>query len=367
MAITSSIISSVTGGGGSTPVDPPLSAPISILCIGDSQTAGRGCGTGAREMTGARVLSWPTLLRDSLIAAGYPAQSEGVAEAVNSGGATWPNYDSRVALGGWLPQATGTISAPIGGRMGGSSAAGDPFVFTPTSQVDTFEIFTPQDTGFGTLDYSVDGGGTTEIDEDGAEDFIKTTVSLSLGNHAISLNRTSGNAYIAGINAYNSAANNFRILNMGMRGAETADWQEADELWEPFPAILDIAADIALIMLGVNDIRSGGGNVSAAVFETRMQAIITQCVAAGSDVALVTPMPFNPADEGVATQAEMITAYENLATANSVPLFHTETLLGDWTTASGNSEVSDDLHWLSPASAELGAALVPTIEGLAGL
>jgi len=340
-----------------------LPRALRIMFIGDSLPAGRGAPSvatgGAVQMDGARAMSYPTKLRDALLAAGFPASSESWAEANNTGG-TLPGYDPRATMGSWTVSAGRTI----GGLTLTSTGAGAQFVFTPSTPVDTFELYLPNN-GFGTATYSIDGGAPVTISEAGAAALNKVVVTTTLGMHSIAFNWATASFFLCPMVAYNSKAKEFRIINMGARNWSTTDWVTQDALWRPLPAIGTYAPDISLISLGVNDGRLSGAGNSIATFTTNMQTIITKALTVGK-VGLVTPPTIDPAQEGSFTYGQMMTAYQQLADANNLPVFHTERLLGSWDDGViAGTALNDGLHRSGPAYSSMGAGLVDFVVSIA--
>lgn len=355
------------GVGGRVPAA-GFSRGLRLLVIGDSQSAGRGAGTGSVAMDGARALSWPTKLAEALVSGGRLASMSSFMGDANNTGGSLTLYDPRIALANWSVAASGTC---IGGKLvtkQAATTAPGAFSFTPTEAVDTFEVWTPRES-YGSLSANVDGGTGTTIAGTGSSAFIKTVISTTLGVHTLNIDKVVGATigFIVGVVAYNSAARDVRIINAGSRSYTTTDWLVQDKAWRHFPGIAALEPDIALIMLGVNDFRASGPLNPLATFAANMQTIIDQCVSAGAVVGLVLPQPVSVAEEGSFTQAQMLSTYQSLASTNSVPLYRTDTLLGTWEAANAAGETSDALHWKAPAHATLGAALVPMVTQLAAV
>lgn len=325
-----------------------LSKSLRVLVIGDSQSAGRGTGTGSVSMDGARALSWPSKMCDYIRANGFKASSESMFEANNTGG-TWNLYDPRVNSESWIYG-----SNTIGGRLlySNTSGLGIPS-WTPGTNVDTFEIYTP-DNAFGALNASINGVSQGTIYQNtGSNTFKKTVLTSTLGINTLRLarNSTIGNsAYISGIVAYDSTVNEFRIINIAARGWSTVEWTDSAFPWRPFPGIETLSADIAIICLGTNDRRVGGAGLNVATFKTNMQQIINKARITASKVILVMPMPIEPASVSTISDAELLSAYQELSSTNNAPLVRTDTILGSWTAANAAGLTSDNLHWKANAS-----------------
>lgn len=339
-----------------------LTQAIRVLSIGDSLTAGRGSGSGAVQMDGARALSYPTKVRDALINWGFLASSESWAEAANTGG-TLPAYDPRVTLGGW---ATGAVG--MGGQIITTAGAGAPFIFAPSIPIDTVELFLPTN-GFGTGTYQFDSGGSpVGFSEAGAASLQRVVATTTLGTHDIRMNWASGTIYQNPMLAYNSARKDFRIMNMGVRNSSTTNWLQQDAAWRPFPSIGSYLPDITTIMLGTNDGRTGGAGTALATFSSNMQSLINKATAGGGKVALIVPPPWNTAtqDSGSFTYAQMVSTYVTLAATNSCPIYRTDLLFGSWAAATAAGYTfSDDLHYLASGYALMAPGIALMIRGIA--
>lgn len=321
-----------------------LQKAIRTLVIGDSLAAGRGAGTGAVQMDGARAQSWPTKMRDALQAMGFLATSESWAEASNTGG-TLPAYDPRVNLGSWAVGA----GVGIGGLTLTTAAAGAPSIFAPAIPIDTVELFLPTN-GFGTGTYQFDAGGApVAFSEGGAPSLQRLLATTTLGMHDMRLNWVAGTLYQTPMVAYDSTKKDFRIINMGMRNIATTGWLQQDAAWRPFPGIGTYLPDITLISLGANDGRPGGAGTSLATFIANMQTLINKATAAGGKVGLVIPPPWNTATQdvgGTFTYAQMVAAYISLGETNSIDVCRTDLLFGSWAAATAlGLTFPDELHY----------------------
>ena len=340
-----------------------LSKPVRVLVVGDSLTAGRGAGSGSVQMDGARALSWPTIMTNTLQSWGFNAQAESFCEGNNTGGSL-PLYDPRITMG--------SFGIGAGRVMGGLGVTANtntlPLIFTPTSNCDTFELYLPTNTTFGTGTYQINANGTpVAFSENGTAALQKIVITPTLGANDVRITAatSSNTVYVSPIVAYNAASKPFVIMNMGSRNFSTTDWIQADSPWRPFPSIVTYAPDITLISLGINDLRTSGANNSVNTFSTNMQSLITQAASGGGKVGLVVPPPCDLANEGSFTFNQLITVYKNLSSVNNIPLYRSDAVVGTWNLANtaGNTQ-TDGLHYKAPVYQTMGAGVAAMLRDI---
>lgn len=309
-------------------------ARATINCVGDSTTWGQGSGGSAS--TGVKAAAYPAALA-SIIGqeTGFASQAQSW-WGEGSTLATLPVSDPRVAFTG----ATARESlASVGGGMILLSAAGT-LAFTPSANVDTFDIWYVKGTGNGTFSYSVDGGSATNVNSNTTGGPSKVTVSAgSSGSHTCTLTWVSGNCHIIGMEGYLST-DKVSVRNMGRASWTADDWDSTTASYSPLNALVSIAADLYIIDLGINDGKNG---VSVADFSARMQTIITATKAVG-DVALCVPAPSDSAIRSAAVQAEYAAAIYGLAQTNDLPLVDKDYRLISYTSGNAAGFYYDQTH-----------------------
>ncbi|NML11606.1 hypothetical protein HHL08_15860 [Sphingobium sp. AR-3-1] len=145
----------------------------------------------------------------------------------------------------------------------------------------------------GVMSYAWNGGAPTSINVQGA-----SMGSVSLGsppsarNWTLALAVTAGTARIAGV-TMSSAADGVTINKVGNNGTRSIDWSAADAAkW--IAGIAAIPTDLAVILLGTNDVRDA---VSAATYAANLKEIVRRIRLAhpatanlpGPDILLVVP------------------------------------------------------------------------------
>lgn len=287
-----------------------------ILAIGDSTTAGLGAGSTGGGDVNAVGSSYPTQLA-ALLSNASASSMFGTHNQAS-------NFDARLAVTAWSKTGSDTS---VGGPMWSTAGAGR-LSFTPSNQVDTFIIKYPTiaSGGLGTMNVSIDAGSTTLINEGLTTSFSSQTFSTTLGNHTFNVDWVSGNAYVADIIAYNSAAKEISIYNGGSSTSQTSFWVNSASVWNPYPVAVGLAADLNLVSLMINDEANA---ISLSTYNTNLNALVTGLQATGS-VILMSGNPIDPVGSGVslATQATYVAALRALAISLNVPFIDVFNLFG---------------------------------------
>jgi hypothetical protein len=169
-------------------------------------------------------------------------------------------------------------------------------VFTPTSgdTYDTYDIYYLKFPGFGTVNATVTGGAATPINTAAAAGVGKVTVTGTAAvNQVLTFSTvTVGQVVIFGVEPSLSTAKRLRIGNAGVTAASSASWivpSAPNAGFGPLDCIAAYAADVAIIMLGINDVNSG---VSLPQYLANLGVIANACAFAnGCDIFLATEQP----------------------------------------------------------------------------
>ncbi len=328
----------------------------------DSNTRGTGTGTGsvgAGSMQGYN--GWPVKLAAELVARDpkLRAQSEnffgsGGIFAGDGNGYTPATYDDRIALSG-----SGIVAATlytIGGRLLYASAAGA-IAFTPKTGVTQCDLYYVGSASAGTLQWSVDGGATTNFScqQSAGTGIYKLTIPLgALGSHTVTIGWVSGGVYILGMDCYDATAPSLRVWNWGWHGSTSTLWL-GNSAWSPVNAIPSLKPDLVIMAIGTND-WSTSNNLSVATSAANKQTLMTAWQGT-SDTLLLTVGPTLAATmPALAAQKPYIDADYGLAAALGVPLLDEWAAMGDETfmqaaglyntdlihkTAAGNAATAD--------------------------
>jgi len=345
-----------------------LSSTVRIGLFADSRGVGRGAGTGTNNMVGARPLSYLAKAKTYLAMAGYSASDDSwFGNAANTGG-TLPSYDPRIVLGSY-------VESTVGGVLGGfglSATAGTNLTFTPTGQFDTYRVYHPEDPTINSLMpvYVDVPASAVDINENGSVPILRINdYTTNLANHYVGVGRRTspgGTVYLHGMECFNSAANEFRLLNFSARGWATSDFSTSDKPWRPLLAIDTVKVDVGIVALGGNDTING---VSLATYKMNMGTIIERIKAAksGARVLLYLDPPINPSQEVGFTQAQMRTANYELASEHSCDILDSWTATGTWSEMVAAGETVDATHLTAAPYARMGNQLASKLRQIAGV
>lgn len=252
---------------------------VRIACIGDSTTLGY---RGAVDPTVA-ANAYPKKLADALSASNGNWQS---AWGISPPGYGVNDYDARFgSVGAFGNTNMGSLGGWMWGALPGAS-----LTWTPTTQVDTFEIYYTVNSGLGSFTAKAGLLSPTTFNEAvGTPQSVgKAVIRPALGTNTLTISPVSGTVYIIGVHAYNSAVKEVSILSMGWGGSTTTNWT-AGSFYSPLQALPAIAPDLTIIDLGLNDVSAGS---TASAYTSRMTTIINS-IRAYSDVMIFSPNPIS--------------------------------------------------------------------------
>jgi len=334
-------------------------APAKIVTLGGSTSEGYGSTVHSRQLyqqLAARLrgrypvagaVGGPGLIPPVTLTAGmtYPA--------VLSGGAA-----ASVAYGGWVYRST-TIQTSTGQAI------------TYTVTCSDFEIIFSRYTGFGHFTYSIDGGGTVDVNTSGATSRWVSTGVISAGSsgaHTIVIAWASTNpVIIRGLIAHDGdSAAGIQIYDGGHSGYTSTQYVA---MTDTAGGITAIQPHLVFVDLGRNDY-GASPQVAPATMRTNIESLLTlirgACSTSPSFVLYVsqqlggtiTPTPtyswsdYRAAYAAIAAAATDVSIFD-LSTRQVAPLVSNALGLynGDWAHLSdkGHSAVADVLaQFLSP-------------------
>lgn len=310
-----------------------------IACPGDSTTAGQGAGT-AGGLNGAREKAWPAVLARLLNSYHVPTQTGNAWGAASLDATSYPLYDPRVTIGaGWV--STGT-SPSSGGNIWGNSTTTNAYSLTPPDAFDTIDVWTLRFPGHGTWTVDVDGGAAlATVNANGAGLVVKTTVTVTKGTHTVNFKRSSGGAvWLIGIRTYDSTTSKVEVFNLGLPGTQASNLGSAASLWAPSSQLANIAPDLTIINVGINDWHN---NVSPSSFRTSYQTIIDKARLSG-DAILFNPIPSDLARNTAVQQAAITDVIKSLSLDNDIPLIDIPVRWTDYATSNGLGFYADTVH-----------------------
>lgn len=251
-----------------------------ICFVGDSTTY----GIGATDGVGRKVQAFPAMVAKQMALQGIPT----IAQNLHNGrGSSFSTFDPTfTTAAGWSYSTIETL----GGALWGNSSTTNTLQWLPTVNVDTFEIYTPQNSGYGTSSWAINAGGATNIVQAGTSALIKTTAIDTLGSNTLNIARVSGQCYLSGVIAYDSTTPAVDIVNMG-RGALTSTiLNDSTNPWSPVPAMSVYAPDLIVLTPGINDYTTSIYNIPIGTYKTNLNSILSAWTAV-ADVVIVIPTP----------------------------------------------------------------------------
>jgi len=309
-----------------------------LLFVGDSTTA----GVGAANITESFV--------SQLM--GRLSLGSNVQEGASIVGTR--DFDARWTLGSWQ-----TVFGPGSGALYAETNATTSATFTPNSPVDTIDVWWYKGIGKGKINYKIDGAAQAQIDTnstDGSGGWKKTTITVPLGTHIVSLDAPTTNPVHVFVDAFNDAHKSIRVSNWGVSGSTANQWTETPYSLD---GISDYNADLVVIMLGIND---AGQNVSVADWKTRIERIISSARANGGNVILATPIVSNENVEATRflREQEYMEQAGEIASRLGIPYINMFTSLG----AYKSSLFADNLHPNAKGYSRVAKVMFASIQSL---
>jgi lysophospholipase L1-like esterase len=274
-----------------------------IGIVGDSAVAGWGSGILTGNAAGAnagnpgnyvRAKSWPSQLKNLLVAAGIPCRSDAYfSSQIDTNLTNMQSANPNIVVGsGWV-LAVYSLSGTV---LQSPNTVTSNTQFTPEIAADKFDILHSANAGLGTILITDEDGLNVSIDcstNAGAQvinstglGMKRTTVSRPVAStKPIQISRSTGGAiYIEGIIPYNSVTPCLELLNMGWPGSR-AYGTSGSGIWNiwadpstmgaitPYNALGALNCDAYIIELGTND---AAASIADADFQTAMTNIATK-------------------------------------------------------------------------------------------
>jgi len=276
-----------------------------IVCLGDSTTA----GVGATDATGRIVQAWPAVMARTMAGMGVASSTKSFMGSAAVSTANYPTYNPQVAINaGWAADS----QEKVGGQGFLNTTNTNTIEFTPVGNIDSFELYALQNTGQGTIAWSIDAGGTTNIVLNNTPEAMYKSATLSAGvagTHTIKVARVSGNAYLHGLVAWDATTPAVDVINAGRGSALTTTLTGNTRGWSPLANVTTLSPDLVILNIGINDY-TPATLVAAATFETNLRLLLTTYTAF-ADVILVVPTPSDATRQTLIIQE----AYSNIIRA----------------------------------------------------
>ncbi len=319
-----------------------------ILCLGDSTTSGYWSnGTTSGDL---KTHSWPGALSSLLNAAGINAHINSTfgCEANNKA-----NFDTRLSVGSGWQQG---LSNSLGGNFYFANSATGNLSFTPTVNVDTFNLFFTKFGGDGTVSYNLNGGSSTNMSLNGTG-IASAIATTTLGINTVNFNWVSGGNVNAGyVEAYDSSRKWVSVMNAGVYGWASGNYYPQDPNYGTQSFITLLAPDLTIIALGINDWQQ---SVSITTYTNNIQGLITRALTVG-DCLLLAPNPTNSTIM-LPQQQPYISAEYALAQSNNIPVVDIWSRFVSQPSASVLGMMGDFLHPNGVGYADIAQAVMNAI------
>jgi len=338
---TQAALAAVSGGTGY--------AKIGLL--GDSTMAGAKAGTAGAAK---RATSPVTFLRDRLLA----TQSRPVIASNWIGDQRFAvtnsidpyTFDTRLSQpdGAGFIATSGATPISVGGSLLVNTATANRTGFLPEIPTDTTDVYYAVNTTLGAFSIARNGGGTVQVNQAGTSGMGKTTYSSPLNSvDPIYLARTSGGAYVIGMDSYNSAIKSVRLFGLGWSGGRAADWAGTLTGFDPLNGLLALNLDLVVARFGTNDISNPGAtttSTNATAYQASINKILDALLTAGTDVILATHYPMNTSVTPQAVQDTYAGYVRSIAATRGLKVHDTYARVGTWAAANTDGKMYDNLH-----------------------
>ena len=322
-----------------------------IGLLGDSTMAGAKAGTSGAAK---RATTPVTFLRDRLLV----TQSRPVIASNWMGDQRFQvtnsidpyTFDARFSQpdGAGFIATSGATPVSVAGSLLTNTATANRTGFLPEVATDTTDVYYAVNTTLGAFSITRNGGSTVQVNQAGTSGMGKTTYSSPLNAvDPIYISRTSGGAYVIGMDSYNSAIKSVRLFGLGWSGGRAADWAGTLTGFDPLNGLLALNLDLVVARFGTNDISNPGAtttSTNATTYQASINKILDALLAAGTDVILATHYPMNPGVMSQAVQDTYAGYVRSIAAARGLKLHDTYARVGTWAAASADGKVYDNLH-----------------------
>jgi lysophospholipase L1-like esterase len=326
-----------------------------ILCMGDSTTA----GVGATDATGRITQAWPAYMASALAGLGIPTSTKSFMGTAVTPTASYNTYNSQAVLGaGWAADGQEKVGGP--GFLNSTNA--NTFEFTPVGNIDSFELYALQNTGQGSISWSIDAGGGTTVSLNNTPEAMYKSATLSAGAagaHTIKIARVSGNAYIHGIVAWDSTTPGVDIINAGRGSGTTGTLITSNRGWSPLQNVATIAPDLVLLNIGINDY-TPASIVALATFSANLKTLIAT-YSAFADVVLIVPVPSAASRQTIDIQDQYRAEIIAVGQATGAPVIDMSARWVSYVSGNGFGYYFDTVHPSRLGYAEMGNAMAAAL------
>ena len=332
-------------------------APAKILMLGDSTTLGSG-GTGiSGYQSGTRAVSPAVKLATQLSSFGLNTRSDSIFGAGNLAN-YGPNYDPRFVYDANWTAGAASLNQHLNGTFR-AAVNGAVMTVTPTKAWTHAKVWYPQSATQGNFKLEASDATTVFVTGNGSNALTSATLTKSGAASLRPLVITKTNAtanQICGIEFWDSAVNDVRIVQCGGSGAKAGDFSANTNPWDGLNEVTALAPDLTIINYGINDWNAA---TATGTFTTAIQSWITAAKVTG-DVLIMTGYPTAAATTALATQQTYVDILVAQAGAGVVAL-DSWRRLGSYETA--GVFYADTLHpngfgYTDAAMSMVGASLI---------
>lgn len=314
--------------------------------LGDSTVA----GTNTDAPLNTSIKAWPVIVRNLLVARGYPSAGTGWVPAYNGSSTAEPRW---VLGSGWSATTTDRISVSNWG------ANSNTLTFTSDTAGTTARLY--YSNAGGPFTWSVDGGAAVAVTPANTQSigYVENT-TLANTTHTITVVRTSGLPEILGAEV-RTAAYGVRIFNGGIAGLKSSALASAGPLNVNASVVgsssAPFKAHAVFVCAGINDQTGGGGAVVPVdSYKASMTTALTAAKAQGASVMIVAPAPLSTAGMG-----PYIGAMYELADSLDLPLLDLSDRWGSYTTANTASLMAGTVHPSYAGNADIATAVLNAV------
>lgn len=280
-----------------------------VSCVGNSQTRGLWAINNTVNDVQDYNNNWVANLANSM-----PFNTEYNSFFGNGNFNSSPS-DGRVTI----PAAWNSNSVfTLGGTYFCASSAGT-MSFLPDRSVDRFEIFYDTGSSTASFSYNIDGGSNTTINQNtGSDGMVRLVINAAtLGSHTLNINWVSGQSFITGFGAWNSAISQMQFDNCGWPGGKMTQFATANVgvISSPLTSLSIVAPDLVIIEGGQNDLLA---SVPVTTILTALQAMVTY-IQPFADIVIVNPIPLPSSSVALVTQGQYSAGVINICNVNNVP------------------------------------------------
>lgn len=298
---------------------------------------GLGSSSGTSGESNAFQTAPGSLLATRLAALGVPTSNHSGVWGDYGAAVSLPTYDTRATLGtGW---ASGLAGGVAGNLIYFTGASVGNLTFLPTTNVDTFTIYTVK-VGGGTAAVKINGGSTlATITSAGSGSNAAITVTATAGSNTLSIvPNADGNVVIEGIVAYLSTTPAIDIISLATAGITAGYYSTNSNSWGMRSVLPVITPDLTLIELTTNDSNTSTG---VSTYTANLQTLIIAAQLTG-DVVLASGISYTGA--GAANLPAYIAAAKTLAAQNNIQYFDLNARQGSYTLLNSLGLMYDTIH-----------------------